>query len=99
MKSYLAGLSLTKKIVYGAIVLLLGWGAYRLWFAPKQSNYQLATVTRGTIVQQVSVTGNTAPVTSLDLAFETGGTISAVNFDVGAHVRAGDALARLNTSD
>ncbi len=99
MKSFLARLSTTKKIVAAVIVLLLGWGVYELWFVPKNPDYQLATAARGTIVQIVSVTGNTAPVHSVDLAFEIGGTIAAVNADVGDHVNAGGAIARLDTSD
>jgi len=99
MKSFIARLSLTKKVFLIIVVALLGWGAYVLWFKPNVTVYQLATAARGTIVQRVSVTGNTAPVQSLDLAFENGGAVAVVNALVGGHVRAGDVIARLDTRD
>ncbi len=99
MKSFLQRLSWTKRVLLGLGILIVIWGAYRLWFAPPSTQYDLATAVRGTIVQEVSVTGNTAPVKDLDLAFELGGTIAAANFDVGAHVGAGTVIAKLDTSD
>ena len=92
-------MSLTKKIVYGVIALVVVWGVYHFWFAPTAPNYQLATATTGTATQIVSVTGNTAPVHQVDLAFENGGTVAAVNADVGAHVNAGAVIVQLDTSD
>ena len=99
IKGFFLGLSTIKKIVTIVIVLGIAWGGYRFFFGSSAPAYDTVTATRGTIVQEVSVTGNTAPVHGLDLAFENGGTISAVNFDVGAHVNAGDVIARTNTSD
>ena len=92
-------MSLTKKIVYGVIALLVIWGVYHFWFAPTAPNYQLATATIGTATQIVSVTGNTAPVHEVDLAFENGGTVAAVSAVVGDHVNAGAIIVQLDTSD
>lgn len=99
MRSFFARMSLTKKIAYGVVALLVVGGVYRFWFAPTAPNYQLATATIGTATQIVSVTGNTAPVHQVDLAFENGGAITAVNADVGAHVNAGAVIVQLDTSD
>ncbi len=99
MKTFLARIRRPRTIIILVIIALLLWGAYSLWFAPQAQNYQLATATRGTIIQQVSVTGNTTPVTSLDLAFEYGGTIATVNFDVRDHVNAGSPIVLLDTRD
>ena len=99
MKTFLVRLSTAKKVSLGIVILLLGWGAYRLWFAPKSVSYQLATAARGTITQIVSVTGNTKPVHDVDLAFENGGTVAAVNYEVGDHVNAGAVIASLNVGD
>lgn len=99
MKDFFAKIRRPRNIIIIVIALLLAWGAYRLWFAPQTQSYQFATAARGTMVQIVSVTGNTAPVTSLDLAFENGGTIAAVNFNVRDHVNAGQTIVRLDTSD
>lgn len=62
------------------------------------SQYQFVSVTRGTITEEVDVTGNTTPVESLDLAFQNGGTIAAVDVAAGDTVTAGQALASLDTS-
>ncbi len=99
MKAYLRGLSLIKKILLGIVVLLVVWGVYHFWFAPVSSPYQFSTAARGTLAQVVSVTGNTAPVHQVDLAFQNGGIISAINGDVGAHVNAGAAIVQLDTSN
>lgn len=61
------------------------------------TSYQFVAVTQGSITQEVDVTGNTTPVQSLDLAFENGGTISAVDKQAGDTVAAGDILVQLDT--
>ncbi len=99
MKKFYKGLSWTKRILIIIVILLVGWGAYKLWFSPAMTSYQTATATRGTLTQIVSVTGNTAPVHQVDLAFENGGTIAAVSANVGSHVNAGAVIVQLNTSD
>jgi HlyD family secretion protein len=63
------------------------------------SQYQFVTVARGSITEAVSVTGNTTPVQSLDLAFQNGGTINAVYKNAGDTVTEGDVIARLDTSN
>ncbi len=62
------------------------------------SQYQFVTVTQGSITETVDVTGNTTPVNSLDLAFQSGGTIAAVYRNAGDTVAPGDTLAVLDTS-
>ncbi|MGC9599085.1 MAG: efflux RND transporter periplasmic adaptor subunit [Minisyncoccia bacterium] len=99
MKAFFARLSVTKKILLAAAILLVAWGVYHFWFAPTASPYQFATAARGTVTQIVSVTGNTAPVHDVDLAFENGGIIASVSADVGSHVNAGGVIVRLDTSD
>ena len=87
------------KIVLGAIVLLLlasGW--YLLW-GREVPNYQLVTVSRGSITEAVSVTGNTAPVRDVSLGFENSGTIGRVYASVGKEVTAGTLLAELKNAD
>lgn len=80
------------------IVLVIGAAIYFFWFRNSDGNYQLVTVTNGSITQVVSVTGNTTPIQSLDLSFPTGGTIEAVYKNAGDTVRAGDVLEELDTS-
>ncbi len=86
------------KLAAGALVIVLvAWGAYAA-LKPKGAPTQLITVTRGSIVETVSVTGNTTPVHSIDLAFQNGGMIAVVAQPVGSAVRAGDLIARLDTT-
>jgi len=86
------------KIIIGAVVLVVvGIGGYSLW--PKTPVYQFVTVERGSIVETVSVTGNTTPVSSVSLGFSNSGNIARVNFSVGKNVSKGQVLAELNTND
>ena len=64
-----------------------------------KNQYQTVPVKRGAITETVSVTGNTTPVHSLDLSFQTAGIIAAVYKDVGATVAPGDVIAKLDTQD
>jgi HlyD family secretion protein len=88
----------SSKIVVGVVVaLLLGVGGYFAFFRPAPA-YQFITVTRGSIVQTVSVTGNTTPVRSVSLGFQNAGTIAYVYRELGARVSAGEVIAELNTA-
>jgi HlyD family secretion protein len=89
-----------KRIIIAAIILAVA-GSLIYYFATRNAGgkYQFTTVTQGSITESVTVTGNTTPETSLDLAFQNGGTVIAVNKKVGDHVNAGDVIARLDTSD
>ncbi len=60
---------------------------------------QTVVVTRGSITESVSVTGNTTPIHSVLLGFNSGGTISYTGASVGQSVTTGTLLASLNTSD
>lgn len=75
------------------IVILIGW-----WYIAHRGNstYQFVTVTQGTITQTVSVTGNTTPMQTVSLGFQTSGTIARVNYQLGNAVQAGDVIAQLN---
>lgn len=84
------------------LVLLLGIivvaaGTYH-YLASQKTQYQFATVTRGAISEQVSVTGNTVPVGTVSLAFENAGTIAKIYKNVGDSVAVGDVIAKLDTS-
>lgn len=62
------------------------------------TSYQTVAVKQGSITEEVDVTGNTTPMQSLDLAFQTGGTISAVYKNAGDAVQPGSAIVQLDTS-
>ncbi len=91
---------LRRKLTWIILAILVAGGAAYYFVSKSNSNqYQFIAVQQGSIVQTVSVTGNTTPVQSLNLGFQNGGTVAAVNKNVGDTVVAGDVIARLNTSD
>jgi HlyD family secretion protein len=100
MKTILIKFGFGKKsvIITVAAVVVVAGAIYFFWLKNNNSPYQFVSVTRGTITEVVSVTGNTTPIQSLDLSFPTGGTIAAVYKNAGDTVRAGDVLEELNTS-
>jgi len=100
MKTLLTRFGFGKKKVIIAVIVLVALGAIVYFFVAGQggSKYQFVSVTRGTLTEVVSVTGNTTPIQSLDLSFPAGGTIAAVYKNAGDSVNAGDVLVRLDTS-
>jgi HlyD family secretion protein len=82
-------------LVLVAIIVLI------TYFSTRNSSgkYQFVTVNRGTITEAVTVTGNTTPVESLDLSFESAGTIATVRKNAGDHVVPGEVLVQLDTRD
>ena len=73
-----------------------------LWYvfgASKQAPQTALRVERGSLAQEVNVTGKTKPVQNVDLAFERSGKVSKVNVDVGDTVTAGQIIAILDQSD
>lgn len=57
------------------------------------------TITRDDLAVTVSATGTLTPIRQVELVFETSGVVQDVLVEEGQQVRAGDALARLDTSD
>ncbi|MCR4276229.1 MAG: efflux RND transporter periplasmic adaptor subunit [Candidatus Parcubacteria bacterium] len=80
-----------------ALVILLAGG---YWFFVRSGGtaYQFITVTQGSIVETVSVTGNTTPTKSVSLGFQNTGTIAHVYRNLGMQVSAGEVIAELNTA-
>lgn len=89
-----------KRLLFTGISLFLLGGT--VWaFVPRQAaqSFVTETVKQGTIFQTVEVTGELQSVSDLSLAFETSGTITAVEVAVGDVVKKGDVLAQLNTAE
>src|SRR3989344_4626504 len=85
------------KWTIGAIVLVVVFGVYWFFIRSGTATYQLITVTRGSIPETVSATGNTTPLKSVSLSFQNSGTIGRVNYSLGDYVSAGAVIAELNT--
>jgi len=82
-------------IVSVVVAILLVGGAW-YFFGSTKAAPQFVTVTRGSITQTVSVTGNTTPKKSVSLGFQNTGTIARVNYNLGDLVSAGSVIAELN---
>jgi HlyD family secretion protein len=80
-------------------VLILAFGVYWFFVRGSGSAYQLITVTRGSIIETVSVTGNTTPMKSVSLGFQNTGTIAHIYRNLGGWVGAGEVIAELNTAN
>jgi HlyD family secretion protein len=87
------------KIITGIVIIAILGGGYFYFRGGKQAGYTTTTVVRSTLIQEVSVTGNVAPVKSAALAFEKGGKIQGIYTDVGARVTAGQILAETDNAD
>jgi macrolide-specific efflux system membrane fusion protein len=75
----------------------LAYGAIGSSGASKASTAtRLVSATVGTVSQTVSATGTVQPATSLDLNFENGGVLTAVNVQAGDKVAAGQVLATID---
>lgn len=59
----------------------------------------IATVTRGTIIQEVSLTGTVKPTQNIDYAFDRAGRVSKIYFKTGDLVMAGSTLIALENAD
>ncbi len=66
--------------------------------AASSSTQRTATVTRGIVQSSVSASGNVGVASSASAAFGTSGTLTAVEVQVGAHVKAGQVLAKIDPS-
>jgi len=87
-----------KKIIIGSVALVVII-LILIFTSGKKSEAVYSTVEKGTIIQEVSVTGKVKSTKSVDLAFEKGGRISGVFADVGSKVVSGQKLVELESSD
>jgi len=84
-------------VIAGAIILLI----IGLFFfkGNKESEYNLATAERGSIREEVSVTGKIEAIESIDLSFRATGNVSQVLIETGDNVKKGQILASLENND
>jgi RND family efflux transporter MFP subunit len=92
---------LKRPLVSGIIVLIVAaaFGAYLYLGKEKKAVYEFIIAERGEFIQQVSVTGEVKPVQSVELAFEKGGRVANVYFDVGDRVKRGSVLVVLESAE
>jgi RND family efflux transporter MFP subunit len=67
-------------------------------FVSKNGDYELLEVKKSDFVKVVEVTGKVIPANEVDLAFEVGGRVRSVNYEVGDPVKRGDVIVSLDSS-
>jgi HlyD family secretion protein len=85
-----------------ALVALVSGGAVvasRVSAQPAKAETRTQAVTRGSVIQSVAVAGSVAATSQTKMSFKTAGKIAAVYVSVGQQVTAGQALAKLDTTD
>ncbi|MDD2753814.1 MAG: efflux RND transporter periplasmic adaptor subunit [Candidatus Portnoybacteria bacterium] len=95
-------LDFIKARLYTVLILAAIFAAAGFWYyssVSKKSSYEFVRVTRGDVLQIVSVTGKVKPADSVDLAFEKSGKVASIAVRVGDKVAAGQRLATLSNSD
>lgn len=86
-------------IIPTLIIIGLLIGGYSYFTRVKNPTYDFVLAKKGNLVQEVSVTGRVKPSESVNLAFESGGRVSAVYADVGKQVSSGEILVSLENDD
>ena len=83
-------------IVSAVIILIIGFFSFG---GNKESEYNLAIAERGSIREEVSVTGKIEAIESIDLSFRATGNVSQVLIETGDVVKKGQILASLENND
>lgn len=84
--------------IIGALIIL-GVAYYFIFSNKGQEETTFVMVERGSLTEEVSVTGNVKPLSDVDLAFERGGRVSSLPVSVGDRVYAGQYLASVSNAD
>jgi len=93
---------MSKKTLFITIGVIVVIGAIATTIITKRANgvpYELATVQKGSIVQEVSASGKVESPVKIDLHFKNNDKLIAVNTKVGKKVVMGQLLARQDTSE
>ncbi|GCE27122.1 hypothetical protein KDA_26060 [Dictyobacter alpinus] len=79
------------------VIIALAAGSFFYWRSNQKEtiSYTQATVTTGTISQQISATGPVQAKATYNLNFTTSGQVSEINVKVGDQVKAGQQLAKI----
>lgn len=88
-----------KKALVFFVVLCVIAGGYFIFGGGNDVPQKAVTVSRGDVVEEVSVTGKVVPAKSINLAFEKSGRITRIFAQVGNNVVRGEILAQLENGD
>ena len=81
------------------VAILIGLISFWIFSSRSGVKYEFVEVAKGSISEEVSVTGNIKPAEEINLAFENSGRIVRVNGAVGDKVSAGQIILELDTRE
>ncbi len=84
-------------IIIILVVISLAW--YFIKNNSENTKYSTMVVSRGSVSEIVSVTGNVKPLSNVELAFERGGKIANISVAVGDKVYVGQQLVSISNAD
>lgn len=90
----------TKKVVVGIVavaVLATAGLVYATTVTSAQSQFRLATVSKSTVTQSMTLSGTLTPISQASVSFPTSGKVASVSVKAGQNVHVGDELAQLDT--
>lgn len=86
-----------KFIITAILIIVVGIVGLILFTGKGKTSYDFAIVSRGAVIEEVSVTGTVKPANDVDLRFETSGTVEKIYIKEGSFVKQGSYLVKLNT--
>ena len=89
----------TKTYVITAVIVVVGGFFFWYFGAPTPVAYHFIAVKKGTIIEEVSVTGKVRAAQDVSLAFEKSGRVARTYVRVGDRVKAGQSLVELESAD
>jgi RND family efflux transporter MFP subunit len=85
-----------KIIIFSIIIIIIAVVVYQNYFKNEETDFTLATVEKGNVIQEVSETGQVKREEEVNLGFNLSGTIRQVYIEVGEEVKEQDVLAKLD---
>jgi len=92
-------MKIKKKYFFLALIIIIIVFLIYFFTKEKEQEYNIISVEKGNLIQEVSVIGRVEPVNSVDLAFEKSGRVAKVSVDIGEQVVIGQILIELDNND
>lgn len=80
-------------------LIIVGLSWYAINGGSKNVEFETVSVTRASLTEIVTVTGNVRPLSDVSLAFERSGKVSEISVNVGSRVFVGQKLASISNAD
>ena len=88
-----------RRLIFPLVVVVAAAGAFFWWRErqkPAPASFNTVNVSRGTLTQTVTATGDLQPVATVEVSSQISGLIKEVLVDYNSQVKAGDVLARID---